>query len=95
MKVDHIKTMKLYRRGKKQLEIAQELGYSVRQVNRIIKKHKTELDAELNRNAKQGQEDVVWLCMVSCGYSLDEIAQKVGVTRQAVSQKIEPYLANQ
>jgi len=80
--------LRQYRRGKTYDEIAREMKCSSKQVGRILKEARKDLDQVMNRVARQGGEGYMWLAMIMCGYSPQEVADHVGISRQIVYEKI-------
>ncbi|APF20368.1 hypothetical protein Calab_1482 [Caldithrix abyssi DSM 13497] len=87
------KALILYRRGFTYERIAKTLDISVRHAIRLVTEGRDEIDKIMHDIAKKGFEDAAWYALASeAGLTLNEIANRVGVSVQFVEERIRPFL---
>lgn len=89
--IDRNQVMIHYRRGCLREEIAARMQCSTKQVGRIIRAGITPLDKVLHDAAKDGTDYAVWLTMLTVGYSIQETAEYVGISRETLYNLYQEY----
>lgn len=82
--IDREAVLQHYRRGKNYAEIAETMQCSEKQVGRIVREHATPMCREANKYAKNGEEELFWMIMLSCNLHPVQVANYAGVSRQTI-----------
>lgn len=91
--IDRETVLQHYRRGNDYSEIAKAVDCSERQIGRIVRDGKCEIDDLSRQFFRDGIPEAFWLVLINSGWPVGAIAKYYGFTAQNVYERINNFLS--